>query len=224
MPHLSAVSNRIRRRPISSFRGGEPIGGGAFIPIDYLDTDGTLAANSDTKVATQKATKTYADSLVASATVVIGNTRTLARRGDDGRRALLIPGPAGASTSTTLQKVAPGRLGEDGRRQPIIPGQPGTNGRDGTHGRRGDDSRRPMVIVGVNGTNGRDGVSLMGRQGESGRRQPMIPGQSGANGRDGVVLLGRRGADGRRPTLQSPSSADTSTALANTQRLIFLGL
>src|ERR1035437_4901644 len=26
-----------------------------------LDTDGTLAANSDTKVATQKATKTYAD-------------------------------------------------------------------------------------------------------------------------------------------------------------------
>lgn len=31
------------------------------IPLSYLDTDGTLAANSDSKVATQKATKTYAD-------------------------------------------------------------------------------------------------------------------------------------------------------------------
>lgn len=33
----------------------------AQIPSSYLDTDGTLAANSDTKVATQKAVKTYAD-------------------------------------------------------------------------------------------------------------------------------------------------------------------
>lgn len=36
------------------------------IPLSYLDTDGTLAANSDTKVATQKAVKTYADSLIAA--------------------------------------------------------------------------------------------------------------------------------------------------------------
>lgn len=34
-----------------------------MVPLTYLDTDGTLAANSDTKVATQKATKTYADAL-----------------------------------------------------------------------------------------------------------------------------------------------------------------
>lgn len=27
MPHLSAVSNRIRRRPVSSFHGGQQIGG-----------------------------------------------------------------------------------------------------------------------------------------------------------------------------------------------------
>lgn len=31
------------------------------IPLSYLDTDGTLAADSDSKVASQKATKTYAD-------------------------------------------------------------------------------------------------------------------------------------------------------------------
>lgn len=36
------------------------------IPLSYLDTDGTLAANSDTKVATQKAVKTYADQLLAA--------------------------------------------------------------------------------------------------------------------------------------------------------------
>jgi len=40
------------------------------IPISYLDTDGTLAANSDVKVATQKATKSYVDSVaVASDTI-----------------------------------------------------------------------------------------------------------------------------------------------------------
>lgn len=38
----------------------------AAIPLSYLDTDGTLAANSDTKVATQKATKTYADAVAAA--------------------------------------------------------------------------------------------------------------------------------------------------------------
>lgn len=36
------------------------------VPLSYLDTDGTLAANSDTKVATQRATKTYADTKAAS--------------------------------------------------------------------------------------------------------------------------------------------------------------
>lgn len=33
----------------------------AQLPLSYLDTDGTLAANSDTKVASQKAVKTYVD-------------------------------------------------------------------------------------------------------------------------------------------------------------------
>ncbi|HJS98639.1 MAG TPA: chitobiase/beta-hexosaminidase C-terminal domain-containing protein [Terriglobales bacterium] len=36
------------------------------LPSSYLSTDGTLAANSDTKVASQKATKTYADTKLAS--------------------------------------------------------------------------------------------------------------------------------------------------------------
>jgi hypothetical protein len=35
----------------------------AKIPASYLDTDGTLAANSDSKIATQKAVKTYVDAL-----------------------------------------------------------------------------------------------------------------------------------------------------------------
>ncbi|MES0091002.1 hypothetical protein [Mesorhizobium sp. M0030] len=39
---------------------------GATIPISYLDTDGTLAANSDTKVASQKAVKTYMDGRIAA--------------------------------------------------------------------------------------------------------------------------------------------------------------
>jgi hypothetical protein len=37
-----------------------------------LDTDGTLAANSDTRLATQKAVKTYADSVVSGAGAVVG--------------------------------------------------------------------------------------------------------------------------------------------------------
>ena len=36
------------------------------LPYSYLDTDGTLAANSDAKVASQKATKTYVDAQVAN--------------------------------------------------------------------------------------------------------------------------------------------------------------
>lgn len=42
----------------------------ASIPLSYLDTDGTLAANSDSKVATQKATKTYADNVSSNASVI----------------------------------------------------------------------------------------------------------------------------------------------------------
>lgn len=40
------------------------IDAGLSIPLTYLDTDGTLAANSDVKVASQKATKTYVDTKV----------------------------------------------------------------------------------------------------------------------------------------------------------------
>ncbi len=40
----------------------------AQMPSSYLDTDGTLAANSDVKVASQKATKSYADTKQASST------------------------------------------------------------------------------------------------------------------------------------------------------------
>lgn len=36
------------------------------LPMSYLDTDGTLAANSDSKVPSQKAVKTYADQIIAA--------------------------------------------------------------------------------------------------------------------------------------------------------------
>jgi hypothetical protein len=39
------------------------------IPLTYLDTDNTLTANSDTKVASQKATKYYVDNKMASLTI-----------------------------------------------------------------------------------------------------------------------------------------------------------
>jgi hypothetical protein len=48
----------------------------ASIPVGYLDTDGALTANSDTKVATQKATKTYADTKVAGNVAITGATKT----------------------------------------------------------------------------------------------------------------------------------------------------
>jgi hypothetical protein len=44
------------------------------IPSSYLDTDGTLAANSDAKIATQKATKTYVDNAVTGLLDFRGST------------------------------------------------------------------------------------------------------------------------------------------------------
>jgi hypothetical protein len=41
------------------------------IPLSYLDTDGTLLANSDTKVASQKAVKTYADAIIGEKDAMI---------------------------------------------------------------------------------------------------------------------------------------------------------
>jgi hypothetical protein len=40
--------------------------GGPFIPSSYLDTDGTMAANSDTKIASQKAARTYIAAQIAN--------------------------------------------------------------------------------------------------------------------------------------------------------------
>lgn len=41
------------------------------MPLSYLDTDTTLAANSDVKVPSQKAIKTYADNLIGNANAVV---------------------------------------------------------------------------------------------------------------------------------------------------------
>jgi len=44
-------------------QSGTNTGDSSSIPIGYLDTDGTLAGNSDVKVSSQKAVKTYVDNL-----------------------------------------------------------------------------------------------------------------------------------------------------------------
>ncbi len=46
------------------------------MPLSYLDTDGTLAANSNSKVASQAATKTYADTKIAKTTNVTSINET----------------------------------------------------------------------------------------------------------------------------------------------------
>lgn len=50
------------------------------LPASYLDTDGTLTSNSDVKVASQKATKTYADTKIASS-VISSNGKGYANHG-----------------------------------------------------------------------------------------------------------------------------------------------
>lgn len=41
------------------------------MPLSYLDTDGTMAANSDTRIPSQKAVKTYSDQLIAAAQALV---------------------------------------------------------------------------------------------------------------------------------------------------------
>ena len=46
------------------------------IPLTYLDTDVTLTANSDTKIATQKATRTYVNGVAISGAPIANNVTT----------------------------------------------------------------------------------------------------------------------------------------------------
>ena len=55
------LTNKTLTSPSITAPTGITAGDVSAVPSSYLDTDGTLAANSDTKVATQKAVKTYAD-------------------------------------------------------------------------------------------------------------------------------------------------------------------
>lgn len=51
---------------------------GSYLPTTYLDTDGTLAANSDVKIASQKAVKTYVDTAVTGLLDFKGSTNASA--------------------------------------------------------------------------------------------------------------------------------------------------
>ena len=47
MPHLSSVSNRVRRRPVSSFRGGQQVGGGASFTLAAETPSGAVDGVND---------------------------------------------------------------------------------------------------------------------------------------------------------------------------------
>jgi hypothetical protein len=47
---------------------------GTYVPLSYLDTDGTLAANSDSKIASQKAVRTYVASKLVGMFDLRGST------------------------------------------------------------------------------------------------------------------------------------------------------
>lgn len=69
----------------------------AKLDSSALDTDGTLAANSDAKVATQKATKTYADTKLAKTGGALSGDLTVPNiYGDAGQGYLGIYSPSGA--------------------------------------------------------------------------------------------------------------------------------
>ncbi|MDD4381727.1 MAG: hypothetical protein PHE21_00045 [Candidatus Dojkabacteria bacterium] len=55
---------------------GTNTGDDASIPVGYLDTDGTLAGDSDVKVPTQKAVKTYADTKIPKTTNITALNET----------------------------------------------------------------------------------------------------------------------------------------------------
>lgn len=54
----------------------------AQVPLSYLDTDGTLAANSDSKVASQKAAKTYTDKRIKVVGIQVFGSGTDVTTGD----------------------------------------------------------------------------------------------------------------------------------------------
>lgn len=80
----------------------------ALIPVTNLDTDGTLTANSDFKIASQKATKTYTDSLA----IALDSGWT--PNADAGDKGVVIPGVGtiASNIATTVLGLDPtGTLG-----------------------------------------------------------------------------------------------------------------
>ena len=94
---------------VNGWRAG---GGGGTSLGATLDTDGTLAANSDVKVASQKATKTYADTKAALAGAAFVGDVTTARLGAGSAAAwstvekLRVNTPVTASTTASTMLAA----------------------------------------------------------------------------------------------------------------------
>ena len=85
-----------------------------ILPTSYLDTDGTLAANSDTKIATQKAVKTYVD---ANAQTLTKGTASDINTGTDDAKyitSLAIAGSTLLKSTTTRFKLGSFTRAQDG--------------------------------------------------------------------------------------------------------------
>lgn len=119
-----------------------------------IDTDGTLAANSDAKIASQKATKTYADTKIGGST---GSTdrAVLIANGTGGLTAQAVPAVIDTGNTLTLKSVTGETL--------VIEFYTGTPNRGGMIFKRSDGT--PGSPTGVQSGDVLGGVQVYGHDG-----------------------------------------------------------
>lgn len=145
------------------------------LPLSYLDTDGTLAANSDTKVASQKASKTYVLTgyRFLKRTIYTSGSGTFAK--DSKTRILFVTGvgggagAGGADRNAGPQPAAGAGGGAGGTFQKLITspgdtyayavGAAGSGGGAGATGNNGGNTTFGTALLTANGGSGGAGMS-----------------------------------------------------------------